>query len=186
MKSMSYVPLAIASAFLLTLTGTAFAGVQPQEAEFLKTAAQTDLAEIKMGQLAEQQGQHKAVRQFGKTLVTDHQKALKSTRSLAKSLGVMLPDQPNAAQQQKYSEFAAMRGGNFDAAFLTAMIMGHEKAINDFKAQAQNGKNMQVKQLAQNELPVLQKHLHLAQQAQAKIGNGEKLSRNLPQSRQNQ
>jgi putative membrane protein len=185
MKSLSYLALGIASAFLLTLTGMAFAGVQPQEAEFLKTAAQTDLAEIKMGQLAQQQGKHKDVQQFGKTLVTDHQKALTSTRALAKTLGVMLPDQPTADQQQKYSELATMRNGKFDTTFVSMMIMGHQKAISEFKAQAPNGTNMQVKQLAQSELPVLQKHLRLAQEAQGKIGTAEKLSKNLPQSRQN-
>jgi putative membrane protein len=50
--------------------------------------------------------------------------------------------------------------------FVNHEIRDHEKDIKKFQKEADTGSDPQVKQFAQQQLPVLKKHLQMAQQAQ--------------------
>ena len=45
------------------------------DAKFIKGAAEGNLAEVKLGELAQQRAASDAVKEFGKRMATDHQKA---------------------------------------------------------------------------------------------------------------
>ena len=66
------------------------------DAKFLTDAVRGDVAEVKMGELAQERGTSEAVREFGKMLVEDHSSAMKKTAELAKDLNVIPPAQPSA------------------------------------------------------------------------------------------
>src|SRR5690349_19082077 len=84
------------------------------DAKFLMDAARGDVAEIKLGQLAQQKGQSEGVREFGKMLEEDHSKAGKKTSELAKDLNVIPPAQPSAEQMQKHDALEKLSGTEFD------------------------------------------------------------------------
>lgn len=60
---------------------------------FLQTAAQENLAEIALGQLAIQMAESPEVKQFGEKMVQDHHMANQEIQHLASKEGVMLPNQ---------------------------------------------------------------------------------------------
>jgi putative membrane protein len=136
------------------------------EAKFLTEAVRGDLAEVKLGELAEQKGQSEGVREFGTMLVEDHSKALKETAELAKDLNVIPPALPSAEQTQKHDALARLSGADFDREFTAAMVEGHEEEIAKYEKQAQSG-NSKVAELAEDMLPTLREHLAAAQRLQS-------------------
>lgn len=137
------------------------------DAKFLMDAARGDVAEIKLGQLAQQKGQSEGVREFGKMLEEDHSKAGKETAELAKDLDVVPPAQPSAEQMQKYESLERLSGAEFDREFVAAMVKGHQEEIAKYEKQAQSANNSKVAELAEDTLPTLREHLAVAQRLQS-------------------
>jgi putative membrane protein len=164
--------LAQLSAPLLFLT---FGGASAQEialaqdtpdAKFLTDAVRGDLAEVKLGELAQQRGESEGVREFGEMLVEDHSKAMKQTAELAKDLNVVPPAQPTAEQTQKHDALARLSGAEFDRQFAAEMVKGHQEEIAKYERQAQSG-DSKVAKLAEDLLPTLEQHLAAAQRLQS-------------------
>ena len=132
------------------------------DATFLKDAIQGSLAEVKMGQLAQQNGGSDEVRSFGTKLVTDHSAAMDQASALAKSMNAPVPDQPTAEAQEEYEKLKVLTGDDFDKEFAEHMVADHEKDIQKFEEQAKSGSG-EVAQFAKATLPTLQTHLDLAQ-----------------------
>lgn len=136
------------------------------DAKFLMDAARGDVAEIKMGELAQQKGQSEAVREFGRMLVEDHSKAGKKTAELASELKVVPPAQPSAEQMQKHDALARLSGEEFDRQFAAEMVKAHEQEIEKYRKQAQSG-DSDVSKLAEELLPTLEEHLAVARSLQS-------------------
>jgi putative membrane protein len=132
------------------------------DATFLKDAIQGSLAEVKMGQLAEKNGESEEVRSFGTKLVTDHSASMDQAAELAQSIGAPVPDQPKPEAQQHYEQLEKLTGAEFDAAFAEHMAMDHEKEIQKFEEQSQAGSG-EVAEFAKATLPTLQQHLEIAE-----------------------
>ena len=64
----------------------------------------------------------------------------------------------------------ALSGAAFDRAFVSHMIMGHEKAIGKFETASATLQDADLKKYAEKTLPTLRKHLETAQELQAKVG----------------
>src|SRR5215208_2364054 len=67
--------------------------------KFITEAIQGNLAEIAVGKLAQQKGQSDGVRSFGAQLVSDHTAANDKAMSVAQSMGVSPPSEPNKKQK---------------------------------------------------------------------------------------
>lgn len=135
--------------------------------KFMTKAAEDGLAEVQMGQLAEQKGATPEVKNFGRELVTDHSKANSQLQQVAGSLGVTLPTQPTAHQKAAYDKLSKMSGAKFDSAFVNGQIKDHHRDIAAFQNEANHGSNPEVKNFAAQTIPVLQKHLETARKIAA-------------------
>jgi len=136
------------------------------ESRFLMDAVRGNLAEVKLGELAQQKGQSEGIKEFGEMLVEDHSKALKETAELAKDLDVIPPAQPSAEQTQKHDALARLSGEEFDREFAAEMVKGHQEEIAKYEKQAQSG-DSKVAKLAEEMLPTLEQHLAAAQRLQS-------------------
>ncbi len=136
------------------------------ESKFLTDAVRGDLAEVKLGELAQQKGQSEGVKAFGEMLVEDHSKALKQTAELAKDLDVIPPALPTAEQTEKHDALARLSGAEFDRQFAAEMVKGHEEEIAKYRRQAESG-DSKVAELAEELLPTLEEHLAAAQRLQS-------------------
>lgn len=146
--------------------------VSSQDRSWLIAAHQSNLAEISGGNLAAGKGHTDAVRKAGRMLTQDHAELDSKLRSVAQELGVNLPAEPNAEQQQEAKEFKSLSGTRFDQAWTHDQADGHVKAIELTEREIQTGSVPQVKQLAQSTLPVLKKHLNTLQQQTATENTG--------------
>lgn len=85
---------------------------QPNNADrvFVHAAAIGGMAEVELGELAEQKAQSQAVKEFGRRMVEDHGKANERLISIAKEAGIPVPhelDEIGSGQQVDLRTFAA-------------------------------------------------------------------------------
>ena len=132
--------------------------------KFITEAIEGNFAEVSMGELAQKNGQGAEVKTFGQMLASDHGAALQEAKTIATSLGVTPPANPNAKQKADYDKMAKLNGAAFDKSFAQHMIMDHKKDIAAYR-KASKAKDA-AGQYAQKTLPTLQKHLETAQSIQ--------------------
>lgn len=164
----------LASMTLAFLLGSAMAAFAANRADqtFITKAIQGDMAEVQMGQLAQQKGGSDAVKSYGQMLVNDHQANQQQAEQVASQIGVKPPSSPSAKQKADYDKLSKLSGRQFDRQFAQMMVMDHQKDISEFRHQARNA-NDPVGQFASQTLPTLQKHLDAAE----KLERGHTASR---------
>ncbi len=130
--------------------------------EFMDMAAQTDMLEAHLGQMAQDQASRQDVKDYGQMLVTDHTANYKDLAALATKAGGDIPKAIDAKGNKTIDQLEKLKGAAFDHRFVMEMIEGHTKAIAEFKREAEHGENADVKAFANTTLPKLQEHLDKA------------------------
>lgn len=152
------------AALSMAVAGVAAAGPD----DFITDAAQGNLAEVKLGKLAEQKAGSEGVRTFGRTLAKDHADANKKIAALAKAKGVTLPSAPKSEAQAAYDKLSKLSGDAFDKEFVKDMVDDHEKDVAEYEKHAAMKDDPQVAKLAADILPTLRSHLQTAKALQAR------------------
>jgi putative membrane protein len=135
-----------------------------QDAHFVLRASAGGLAEVMMGKLAMQRGQTQAERDFGRMLVTDHTQANSQLTGIAQTEMLRTAPGPGPMDRAMYGRLASAPADQFDGMFNQDMIAAHKQTIALFKMEAGSGQNSQLRQFAMTTLPVLYRHLHVAEQ----------------------
>lgn len=144
-------------------------GGQMMDHTFMMKAAEGGLAEVQLGQLAQQNGQSQAVKDFGKRMVEDHSKANDQLKQVATQQNVSLPSSPSSHDEAEYNKLKKLNGDAFDKAYAKMMVSDHKKDIAEFQREANSGSNAEVKGFANQTLPTLQEHLKLAEQMNSSV-----------------
>lgn len=128
---------------------------------FLSKAIQGDLAEVKIGSLAQEKGQSDEVKQFGKMLEQDHSAHLQKAEQLAEEFGASAPTEPHAKSKETYEKLSTMSDAKFDKEFAKAMISDHKREIAEYKLHSKS--KSPLADFATETLPTLQEHLKTAE-----------------------
>jgi putative membrane protein len=147
------------------LAALAYAGPSvaktPAGKAFITKAIQGNLAEVQMGQLAQEKSQNADVKSFGQMLAKDHGDANAKASDVANQLGVTPPEEPSKKQKADYAKMSKLSGDAFDKQFASHMVMDHKKDIKEY--QADTKKKDATADYASQTLPTLQKHLETAE-----------------------
>jgi len=138
--------------------------------KFFKEAAQGGMAEVTLGQMAANKAESETVKSFGQQMVTDHGKANQELKDLAVAESVTLPTEMSTDAKALQKKLSSLSGTEFDKTYMEEMLRDHKKDIAAFQEQAQQGKDLEVKNWAEKTLPTLQEHYALAQTTSSKIG----------------
>jgi putative membrane protein len=139
------------------------------EERFMKEAASAGLMEVELGKIAAEKGSHQRVKEFGKRMQADHSKANQQLKKIASSKGVDLPTQPSGEHKSTMDKLTKLSGAEFDREYMEAMVDDHKEDIEKFQTQADKGKDPELKKFASENLPILKKHLELAQSTEKQI-----------------
>ncbi len=120
------------------------------------------MAEVELGNLAQQNAQDADVKQFGARMVQDHSAANQQLMTILANKDVSVPQQLDEKHRKTLDKLSKMRGAEFDRAYMHEMVEDHEKDVKKFRQEAEHGKDADLKTFAQNTLPVLEQHLKLA------------------------
>ncbi len=143
--------------------------VSSADKRFVTKAAEGGLAEVELGNLAQSKAENQKVKDFAQRMVTDHSKANQELKSIAEKQNVTLPTQPDSKQRSEKDRLEKMSGASFDRSYIDEQVRDHEKDVAEFRQEANSGKDPEVKQWAQNTLPILEEHLKLAKEAQREV-----------------
>ena len=129
--------------------------------QFLQNALQGANSEIMLGRMAAERARSPAVREFGQTLVSDHQQARQELRDLGRDFGLRPGWQPSDEARDERQKLDGLRGRDFDREFVRFMIDDHRKDISEFRDEA-NEQHGRVSDLARNQIPTMRNHLRMA------------------------
>ena len=136
---------------------------------FAKKAAAGGMAEVKLGQLAEERAANPAVKNFGRRMVQDHSKAGNELKSAASKENIELPTAMDKSDQATYDRLSKLSGDAFDRAYARDMVKDHSKDVSEFQKEAKNGRDENIKNFAAQTLPTLQSHLDQARQMEQAV-----------------
>jgi putative membrane protein len=136
---------------------------------FAKKAAEGGMAEVKLGQLAEEKGSSPAVKNFGRRMVQDHSKANNELKDVTSKENIPLPNEMDKSDQATYDRLSKLSGDAFDRAYARDMVKDHSKDVSEFQEEAKNGKDESIKNFAAQTLPTLQNHLDQARQMEQAV-----------------
>jgi putative membrane protein len=128
--------------------------------QFVDFAAQTDMVEANLGQLAGSSASSQPVKDYGQMLVTDHTKDFHQLYDIAHQASLTMPSAIDTEHNKAMIDpFQKLNGTAFDHRYIHEMIAGHTKAIAIYKKEASDAQNPALKSYAEQALPTLQKHL---------------------------
>jgi len=153
---------------------------------FIEKMGHVAAAEIKLGQLAAERAAKAEVKQFGRRMVVDHQKASAELKQVASKMSVTLPAQPDEKHQELADRLSKLKGAEFDREYMKAMVDGHEEDAKELErhagpaarpgersvgttGDAAAGADASVSAWASKTLPGVREHLEQARQIQAKL-----------------
>jgi putative membrane protein len=130
---------------------------------FIKMAAEADMTEAHIGQMAENQSSQDDVKDFAQKLIHDHTDAYRQLTAVAVKTGDPIPTGIDVRKIAAVEQLMKLKGARFDHLFVQDEIRDHERAIAQFKREAEHGKDPEVKAYASKMIPILEDHLRLAQ-----------------------
>lgn len=133
------------------------AAMNANDQAFVNKATKGSMMEVEWGKLAAQNAQNPDVKKFGNQMITDHTKAYNELMTLANKKGVKV----------KGEKFKGKWTSDKD--YMDTMVKDHQSAWADFQAEAKNGTDPDLKKWAGDTSKVIEKHLKMAKQTQAKL-----------------
>ena len=150
--------------------------ITEQDRTFAKMAAQSNLAEVALAEIAEDKEDLPAsVQGFAEAMKNDHGKAQQQLETLATDLDIELPEEPSEEHQAKAAQLEELSGDAFAAEYMRTMVDEHTKAVQLFEQQVQKsqgaaaGQRSQLDQFAAAQLPILEQHLTQAKDIEAEL-----------------
>lgn len=153
----------------ITETATTTAPAYTSDADFVMMAASGGMMEVEGGKTAAAKATNADVKKFGQHMVDDHSKANTELMALAKKKNWKVPAAMNPEHKAELDKVAAMKGTDFDKAYMAAMVKDHEKDVALFESASKNATDPDLKAWAAKTLPTLQMHLEMARTNNAKV-----------------
>jgi putative membrane protein len=140
-------------------------GRSPSTQDFVTQAAMSDMLEVESGKLAEQKAASEKTKQFGKQMVSDHQKTTEELKALVNGgkVKAQLPTALDSSHRSKLDKLNGLSGEDFDKAFDDMQRSAHKDATSLFERYSKGGDNEELKAFAAKTLPALQHHLKMAE-----------------------
>lgn len=130
-----------------------------KDAQFLVNAAEINLEEIELGQLAQQKSKNKLVTDLGKMMQEAHQTSMNDLTALAAKKVITIPNTATENAKEAFKKLDEKSGKEFDNDYCKLMVDGHTKAISIFDKASTESNDADIKAWALATLPTLREHL---------------------------
>lgn len=122
--------------------------VEDLDAAFLKKMAQSSLADIEFGGMAQTRGQAGQFIDIGKKLADENRKLLEDITDTARAIGAGLPQQPGLADQVAAKKMRGMQGNEFEQALARQLVADTAQRLEELRESADHLTVPRVKNLA--------------------------------------
>jgi putative membrane protein len=125
---------------------------------FVTFAAQNDMNEAHLGELAADHASSQAVKDFAQMLVNDHKKDYQQLSTFGRKAGLDLPTTLDAGHLKLIAPLEKLKGPAFDRRFVREIVAGHETATAAYDEESRDGSNPELKAYAKGTVQFLEKH----------------------------
>jgi putative membrane protein len=153
-----------------TGTGTG-KSIGSADQQFVQQAASSGMAEVELSNMVAGKSQNEAVKQLAQRIAQDHQQGNQQLQSAVQQANGTMPTDLDESAQDMRDRMSKMSGAALDKAYINHIIEHHQKDIQLYEQEANNGTESGIKSFAQSTLPTLREHLQMAKQTQAKLGS---------------
>jgi len=136
-----------------------FDNAKEDDAKFLVNAAEINLEEIQLGQLAQNKSINVNVKSLGKMMETEHSKALDDLKTLADNKQITIPTTLTNDGINASTKLMDLKASKFDKEYCDMMVNGHKDAISKFEKAASDASDPDIRNWAESMLPTLRAHL---------------------------
>jgi putative membrane protein len=144
-------------------TSTIPESVSKDDATFVVNAADAGMTEVQLGQLAQQKGMAKDVKDFGAMMEKDHTAAGDKLKALAAQKNITVPPTVSPEMQKNIDDLQKKSGKDFDKAYISMMVDDHKKVISAFEDESKKGSDADIRAFAESTLHTLRNHLQEAE-----------------------
>lgn len=139
------------------------------DSNFMQVAGSLGLLQVKLGALAQKKGSSPVVREFGRRMVADYSQA---NQELAAGAERAAYPEPVMLREHKQilDRFIKTGRSSFDQKYMAVMIDQHAEVARLFQQEAEQGRVVSLRQLAERLLPRVQQHVSLATMTAGSIG----------------
>jgi len=139
------------------------ASVSKDDATFVVNTANANMTEIQLGQLAQQKGTMKDVKDYGAMMEKDHTAAGEKLKAIATQKNITLPATISNDMQKNVDDLQKKTGKDFDKAYISMMVDDHKKVISQFEDESKKGSDADIRAFADSTLHTLRHHLQEAE-----------------------
>jgi len=125
--------------------------------KFVKAAAQSEMANVKLGELAGKNSASDSVKHFGKTIVDDHFRFNDELKRRAGRTGITLPTDLSTKRKAVIAKLEKLHGAAFDTAYLRDMQAEHSDQYMRFYMEMLKGHSLTIRAFAAINLDVIEK-----------------------------
>jgi len=149
----------------------AHANAAPTDAdkEFLAKAAQSDVNEYKLSQLAVQKTSNPDVKAFAEKMVDEHMKMTLAMKPFVTAWGLTAPVDLDENHKKDYAKLNGMSGADFDKEYMSLMVSDHSKGLDLFTDEAKDTKDPKFKAAVLKGKTMVAAHKNMAYDLKKKL-----------------
>lgn len=136
---------------------------------FAILAAEGNLAEVRLGELAAEKAASGSVKTFAQRMAEDHSAALEELKAIAAESGIALPEALHAEHQALLEQLEQLEGADFDLAYMRAQVVEHQKSTQLLIWEVDLGQDGALQRFAGSGLPLIIGHLEEARAITAQL-----------------
>lgn len=137
--------------------------------EFLAKAAQSDVNDYKLSQLALQKTSNPDVKAFAEKMVDEHMKMTLSMKPFVTAWGLTAPVDLDEDHKKDYARLNGLSGAAFDKEYMDLMVSDHSKALDLFTEEAKDTKDAKFKAVVIKGKSMVAAHKNMAYDLQKKL-----------------
>lgn len=130
---------------------------------FAQVAASGGLAEVDLANLALQASRSDAIKAFARQMIQDHSKANRELMDIGGQQSIPVPSDLDPEHKQVRERLAPLQGPQFDIEYLRIQQQDHQRTAQLLEYEIGSGENPALKNFAVETLPIVLRHLAMAQ-----------------------
>lgn len=130
---------------------------------FVKLVGMGNAGEVQLARFAETRAANREVKAFATQMVREHTAMGDKLAAVARSLNLALPNDIDPDQKAARARLETLQGSAFDAAYLQAQLVDHQKTVTLLLWEIASGQDASLQALAKESLPTVMDHLRHVQ-----------------------
>jgi putative membrane protein len=150
--------------------------VSRADQKFVRETIEAGVMEVELGRIAAERATHEQVKAFARQVQEDHARSNEELKTIAADKGIELRKSLPGKYKRTVGRLSKLSGAEFDRQYMGFMVDDHKHDLEKFQREADNGKALDIKQFASKQIPVLKKHLEMAQAVHRQVRESSKTS----------